>query len=119
MKDEWSSLGRPRLSGFILHTSDILSPLTARTLRLRKRNSGCLPHPGGFLLEGFFVSLRMTAPCRPHCKIAFGADDMTTLQEEQLTSATGHVFLHRPLAEVDPQIADAIKMETDRQNDTL
>jgi len=33
--------------------------------------------------------------------------------------ATGHDFLHRPIAEVDPEIAAAITMETERQNDTL
>ncbi|HEX9161976.1 MAG TPA: aminotransferase class I/II-fold pyridoxal phosphate-dependent enzyme, partial [Thermoanaerobaculia bacterium] len=43
---------------------------------------------------------------------------MSTIKEEQ-RAATGHEFLHRPLAEVDPQIADAIRMETARQNDTL
>ncbi len=44
---------------------------------------------------------------------------MTTIQEEQLTAATGHGFLHRSLAEVDPEIAEAIRTETLRQNDTL
>jgi glycine hydroxymethyltransferase len=34
-------------------------------------------------------------------------------------SATGHDFLHRDLASVDPEIADAIRTETARQNDTL
>src|ERR1700744_3937537 len=34
-------------------------------------------------------------------------------------AALGHEFLDRSLAEVDPQIADAIAMETRRQNDTL
>src|SRR5512138_1277709 len=34
-------------------------------------------------------------------------------------AATGHEFLHRPIAEVDAQIAEAIAMETKRQNDTL
>ena len=43
---------------------------------------------------------------------------MSTIREEQ-RAATGHDFLHRALAEVDPQIADAIRMETARQNDTL
>src|SRR5437762_67527 len=33
--------------------------------------------------------------------------------------ATGHDFLQRSLAEVDPEIADAIRLETRRQNDTL
>jgi glycine hydroxymethyltransferase len=47
---------------------------------------------------------------------------MTTIHEETLAdhqSASGHDFLHRTLAEVDPQIADAIQLETQRQNDTL
>ena len=43
---------------------------------------------------------------------------MTTIHEEQ-RAATGHDFLQRALAEVDPQIADAIQLETQRQNDTL
>ena len=43
---------------------------------------------------------------------------MTTTQEER-RAATGHHFLQRALAEVDPQIADAIRLETKRQNDTL
>jgi glycine hydroxymethyltransferase len=34
-------------------------------------------------------------------------------------SATGHDFLHRDIADVDPEIADAIRVETARQNDTL
>jgi len=42
---------------------------------------------------------------------------MTTIHEE--TAATGHDFLHRGLAEVDREIADAIELETRRQNDTL
>jgi len=42
---------------------------------------------------------------------------MSTL--EQLRAATGHDFLQRPLAEVDADIADALRMETARQNDTL
>src|SRR6266849_2978019 len=41
---------------------------------------------------------------------------MAVLQEH---AATGHDFLQRSLAEVDPEIADAIKLETERQNDTL
>ncbi|HEY8712859.1 MAG TPA: serine hydroxymethyltransferase [Thermoanaerobaculia bacterium] len=41
------------------------------------------------------------------------------MTREQQRAATGHDFLHRALAEVDPQIADAIKLETTRQNDTL
>ncbi len=43
---------------------------------------------------------------------------MTTIHEETF-AATGHDFLHRALADVDPQIADAIQLETQRQNDTL
>jgi glycine hydroxymethyltransferase len=43
---------------------------------------------------------------------------MSTIKEEQ-RAATGHDFLHRTLEQVDPQIADAIRMETQRQNDTL
>jgi glycine hydroxymethyltransferase len=43
---------------------------------------------------------------------------MTTVNEE-LRAATGHDFLERPLVEVDPDIFDAIKIETERQNDTL
>lgn len=43
---------------------------------------------------------------------------MTTVNEE-LRAATGHDFLQRPLVEVDPDIHDAIKIETERQNDTL
>jgi glycine hydroxymethyltransferase len=42
---------------------------------------------------------------------------MTTIHEAQ--SATGHDFLQRSLEAVDPEIADAIKLETQRQNDTL
>jgi glycine hydroxymethyltransferase len=34
-------------------------------------------------------------------------------------SATGHEFLHRDINAVDPEIADAIRTETARQNDTL
>ncbi len=41
---------------------------------------------------------------------------MAVLQEQ---TATGHDFLQRSLAEVDPEIADAIKLEIQRQNDTL
>src|SRR5947199_598904 len=44
---------------------------------------------------------------------------MTTTIHEPQSAATGHGFLDRTLAEVDPQIADAIAMETRRQNDTL
>src|SRR5437899_10485271 len=43
---------------------------------------------------------------------------MTTIHEEQ-RAATGHDFLQRALGEVDPQIADAIALETLRQNETL
>jgi glycine hydroxymethyltransferase len=43
---------------------------------------------------------------------------MTTIHDEQ-RAATGHDFLQRALPEVDPQIADAIALETRRQNDTL
>jgi glycine hydroxymethyltransferase len=43
---------------------------------------------------------------------------MSTLEHE-LRAATGHDFLQRPLAEVDPDIAGAIGLETTRQNDTL
>jgi glycine hydroxymethyltransferase len=41
---------------------------------------------------------------------------MAVLQQSR---ATGHDFLQRSLAEVDPEIADAIRLETQRQNDTL
>src|SRR3989440_4055209 len=41
---------------------------------------------------------------------------MAVLQQSR---ATGHDFLQRTLAEVDPEIADAIRLETQRQNDTL
>jgi glycine hydroxymethyltransferase len=43
---------------------------------------------------------------------------MTTINEEHV-AATGHDFLHRTTAQVDPEIADAIALETQRQNDTL
>jgi glycine hydroxymethyltransferase len=43
---------------------------------------------------------------------------MSTIEQE-LHAATGHGFLQRPLAEVDPDIAGAIGLETARQNDTL
>lgn len=43
---------------------------------------------------------------------------MSMIKEHE-RAATGHDFLHRALDEVDPQIADAIRMETARQNDTL
>ena len=42
-----------------------------------------------------------------------------TITEAQRRVATGHDFLQRALEQVDPQIADAIRMETERQNDTL
>src|SRR5438105_15300818 len=42
---------------------------------------------------------------------------MAILQEQH--AATGHDFLQSALPEVDPEIADAIKLETQRQNDTL
>jgi glycine hydroxymethyltransferase len=44
---------------------------------------------------------------------------MTTINAERATAAMGHEFLDRSLADVDPQIADAIALETRRQNDTL
>src|ERR1043166_2266215 len=43
---------------------------------------------------------------------------MSTIEQE-LRAATGHDFLQRPLAEVDPDVAEALRMETARQNDTL
>jgi glycine hydroxymethyltransferase len=43
---------------------------------------------------------------------------MTTIDQE-LHAAIGHDFLQRPLADVDREIADAIRLETARQNDTL
>jgi len=43
---------------------------------------------------------------------------MSTIKEEQ-RGAMGHDFLDRGLAEVDAEIADAIQLETTRQNDTL
>ena len=43
---------------------------------------------------------------------------MSIINDEQ-RAAMGHDFLSRTLAEVDPQIADAIALETERQNDTL
>jgi glycine hydroxymethyltransferase len=43
---------------------------------------------------------------------------MTTINEER-HAATGHDFLHRGLDASDPEIADAIRLETKRQNDTL
>src|SRR6266404_5724936 len=44
---------------------------------------------------------------------------MTTTIPERQSAATGHDFLQRSLAEVDPEIADAIRLETERQNETL
>ena len=44
---------------------------------------------------------------------------MTTINADRAAAAMGHEFLQKSLAEVDPQIADAIAMETRRQNDTL
>jgi glycine hydroxymethyltransferase len=41
---------------------------------------------------------------------------MAVLQQQ---IATGHDFLQRSLAEVDPEIAEAIRLETERQNNTL
>jgi glycine hydroxymethyltransferase len=49
---------------------------------------------------------------------AAGEHSMSTIKDEQ-SAAMGHGFLSRTLAEVDPQIADAIALETRRQNDTL
>src|SRR4051794_11725514 len=43
---------------------------------------------------------------------------MSTIEQE-LRAATGHDFLQRSLGEVDREIADAIALETARQNDTL
>jgi glycine hydroxymethyltransferase len=43
---------------------------------------------------------------------------MATIKEEE-RAATGHDFLQRPLDIVDPEIAAAIRLETQRQNDTL
>ena len=43
---------------------------------------------------------------------------MTTFEQQQ-HAATGHEFLDRPLAVVDPEIDDAIRLETKRQNETL
>src|SRR5438874_8271061 len=44
---------------------------------------------------------------------------MTTINAESAAAAMGHGFLERALQDVDPQIADAIALETRRQNDTL
>jgi glycine hydroxymethyltransferase len=43
---------------------------------------------------------------------------MSTIKEAH-RAATGKDFLHRTTAEVDPEIADAIALETTRQNETL
>ncbi|MGN6186101.1 MAG: serine hydroxymethyltransferase [Thermoanaerobaculia bacterium] len=43
---------------------------------------------------------------------------MTTIHEER-AAAMGREFLHRDIDAVDPEIADAIRTETARQNDTL
>jgi glycine hydroxymethyltransferase len=42
-----------------------------------------------------------------------------SIVETRQRAATGHQFLHRALSEVDPEIAEAIRLETQRQNDTL
>src|SRR5947199_10037814 len=44
---------------------------------------------------------------------------MTTTIHEPQSAATGHEFLQRTLDQVDREIADAIRLETQRQNDTL
>src|SRR6266576_1355382 len=44
---------------------------------------------------------------------------MTTTIHERQSAATGHDFLQRALPDVDREIADAIQLETTRQNDTL
>src|SRR3954453_1475849 len=44
---------------------------------------------------------------------------MTTTIHEPQSAATGHDFLQRALPDVDREIADAIALETARQNDTL
>jgi glycine hydroxymethyltransferase len=49
---------------------------------------------------------------------AAGEHTMSIINDER-RAAMGHDFLSRTLAEVDPQIADAIALETRRQNDTL
>jgi len=43
---------------------------------------------------------------------------MTTMNDAQ-QAAMGHDFLDRTISEVDPEITDAIALETKRQNDTL
>src|SRR5687767_9479693 len=47
-----------------------------------------------------------------------GERPMSSIKEAH-RAATGRDFLHRTTAEVDPEIADAIALETTRQNDTL
>jgi glycine hydroxymethyltransferase len=42
-----------------------------------------------------------------------------SITKDQLNPAVGHDFLERSLPTVDPEIADAIKLETTRQHDTL
>jgi glycine hydroxymethyltransferase len=42
-----------------------------------------------------------------------------SMTKEERGAGVGHDFLQRALADVDPQIADAIALETTRQNDTL
>jgi glycine hydroxymethyltransferase len=42
-----------------------------------------------------------------------------SITEEQQRAATGHEFLERDIDAVDREIADAIRLETKRQNDTL
>src|SRR6266699_3630417 len=44
---------------------------------------------------------------------------MTTINAESASASMGHGFLDRTLAQVDPQIADAIRLEIERQNNTL
>src|SRR4051812_13051664 len=44
---------------------------------------------------------------------------MTTTIHEPQSAATGHDFLGRTINDVDPEIAGAIQLETQRQNDTL
>src|SRR5437763_16780168 len=44
---------------------------------------------------------------------------MTTTIYGRQSGATGHDFLQRSIDDVDREIADAIRLETKRQNDTL
>src|ERR1700686_964102 len=44
---------------------------------------------------------------------------MTTTIHERQSAATGHEFLQRALDDLDPPIADGIRLETDRQNNPL